>query len=227
MGAVPGFCGATHHSFIARKHQGQPPKELGTVASLLHIRTSMNAAFVIFDQMTALDFVGFYDPLTRLKTMDFMPDFHWQICSFCDDVSDTHDLRFDPDLVKQPLNDFDLLVVPGGYGSRSLQHNEEFIDWLQTAAPVPLKASVCTGSLLLGSAGFLKGKQATTHPNAYTELARYCGEVSAQRIVDEGDVVTARGVTSAIDLGLHLVERLAGEEIRIEIAKQMDYPYYS
>ena len=187
----------------------------------------MNTAFIIFDQMTALDFVGFYDPLTRLKSMDFIPDFHWQICSFCDDVSDTHDLRFDPDLVKQPLNDFDLLVVPGGYGSRSLQHNDEFIDWLQTAAQVPLKASVCSGSLLLGAAGFLKGKQATTHPNAYTELARYCGKVSEQRIVDEGDVVTARGVTAAIDLGLHLVERLAGKEIRIEIAKQMDYPYYS
>ena len=187
----------------------------------------MNTAFIIFDQMTALDFVGFYDPLTRLKSMDFMHDFHWQICSFCDDVSDTQDLRFDPDLVKQPLNDFDLLVVPGGYGSRSLQHNDEFIAWLQTAATVPLKASACTGSLLLGSAGFLQGKRATTHPKAYNELARYCREVSEERIVDEGDIITAGGVTASIDLGLHLAERLAGKEVCIEIAKQMDYPYYS
>ncbi|MCK5913732.1 MAG: DJ-1/PfpI family protein, partial [Desulfuromusa sp.] len=95
-----------------------------------------------------------------------------------------------------------------------------------TAAPVPLKASVCSGSLLLGAAGFLRGKKATTHPKAYTELARYCAKVSKERIVDEGDVITARGVTSAIDLGLHLVERLAGKETRIEIARQMDYPYY-
>jgi len=187
----------------------------------------MNAAFVIFDQMTALDFVGFYDPLTRLKSMDFMPDFQWQVCSFCPDVSDTHDLRFDPDLVGVSLAKYDLLVVPGGYGSRSLQHNEEFIAWLKTAAPIPLKASVCTGSLLLGSAGFLEGKRATTHPNAHNELARYCGEVRGERIVDEGDIVTAGGVTAAIDLGLHLVERLAGKDIGIEIAKQMDYPYYS
>jgi len=187
----------------------------------------MNAAFVIFDQMTALDFVGFYDPLTRLKTMDFMPDFHWQVCSFCEDVSDIQDLRFDPDLIKPSLGDFDLLVVSGGYGSRSLQHNEEFIAWLKTAAPVPLKASVCTGSLLLGAAGFLKGRRATTHPKACNELTRYCGEVMEERIVDEGDIVTAGGVTASIDLGLHLVERLAGKEIRMEIAKQMDYPYYS
>lgn len=187
----------------------------------------MNAALVIFDQMTALDFVGFYDPLTRLKSMDFMPDFHWQICSFCEDVSDTQDLRFDPDSFGLSLDCFDLLVVPGGYGSRSLQHNDEFISGLKTAAPVPLKASVCTGSLLLGAAGFLNGKQATTHPNARNELARYCREVREERIVDEGDIVTAGGVTASIDLGLHLVERLAGKEIRIEIAKQMDYPYYS
>ena len=184
----------------------------------------MNAAFIIFDQMTALDFVGFYDPLTRLKSMDFMSDFHWQICSFCDDVSDNQDLRFNADTLKRSLHDFDLLVVPGGYGTRSLQHNHEFIAWLQTAAPVPLKASVCTGSLLLGAAGFLKGRRATTHPKAYGELSRYCGMVSDQRVVDDGDVITARGVSSAIDLGLHLVERLAGKEVRIEIARQMDYP---
>ena len=187
----------------------------------------MNTAFVVFDQMTALDFVGFYDPLTRLKSMDFLPDFHWQVCSFCDDVSDTQDLRFDPDSVRQPLGDFDLLVVPGGYGSRSLQHNEGFIEWMKTADAVPLKASACTGSLLLGAAGFLKGKMATTHPNAYTELARYCAQVTDQRLVDEGDIITARGVFSSIDLGLYLVERIAGKNVRVDIAKQMDYPFYS
>ena len=187
----------------------------------------MNVAFIIFDQMTALDFVGFYDPLTRLKSMDFMSDFYWQICSFCEDVSDNQDLRFNSDSLKQSLHEFDLLVVPGGHGTRSLQHNHEFIAWLQTAAPVPLKASVCTGSLLLGAAGFLKGRRATTHPKAYGELSRYCGMVSDQRVVDDGDVVTARGVSSSIDLGLHLVERLAGKQVCIEIARQMDYPYSS
>ncbi|MCW8860733.1 MAG: DJ-1/PfpI family protein [Deltaproteobacteria bacterium] len=186
----------------------------------------MKAAFVIFDQMTALDFIGFYDPLTRLKSMDYMPDFEWQICSFCDDVFDPQGLRFLPDFLKKPLDDFDMIVVPGGYGSRSLQHNDEFVAWLKTAAPVPLKASVCSGSLLLGAAGFLQGKKATTHPKAYSELSRYCLEVSDQRIVDEGDIITARGVSASIDLGLYLVERIAGENVRREIATQMDYPYF-
>ena len=186
----------------------------------------MNVAFVIFDQMTALDFVGFYDPLTRLKSMDDLPDFRWQICSFCEDVADSQDLRFDPDQIGKDLSQFDLLVVPGGYGSRYLQHNEEFVTWLQTAAPIPLKASVCSGSLLLGAAGFLAGKKATTHPKATSELQRYCASVSKQRIVDAGDIITASGVSAAIDLGLYLVEKIAGKSVRAEIAMQMDYPYY-
>jgi len=92
-------------------------------------------------------------------------------------------------------------------------------------APVKLKTSVCTGALLLGSAGFLAGKRATTHPNAFEELKPYCTVVENRRIVDEGSVVTARGVSSSLDLGLHLVERIAGREARTRIAKQMDYPY--
>jgi cyclohexyl-isocyanide hydratase len=88
-----------------------------------------------------------------------------------------------------------------------------------------LKVSVCTGSLLLGAAGFLRGLTATTHPSALKELEPYCDQVVRQRIVDQGAVVTAGGVSTSIDLGLHLVERLAGAEARARVARQMDYPY--
>jgi cyclohexyl-isocyanide hydratase len=98
-----------------------------------------------------------------------------------------------------------------------------FIAWLKTSAPCELKPSVCTGSLLLGAAGFLEGRRATTHPNAFRELERFCAKVVDQRVVDEGDVVTAGGVTSAIDLGLHLVERFVGREGGERIRRQMDY----
>ena len=185
----------------------------------------MKTAFIIFDQMTALDLIGVYDPLTRLKSMNFVPEFNWQICAFTEEVSDDKGLRFTPDTVAVPLSEYDMIVVPGGFGTRSLQHDKAFMDWLRSADPVKLKTSVCTGALLLGSAGFLKGKRATTHPNAFDELKPYCASVVDQRVVDEGEVVTARGVTSSIDLGLHLVERLAGSEARAGIAKQMDYPY--
>lgn len=185
----------------------------------------MKTAFILFDQLTALDFVGVYDPLTRLRSMQVMPAFTWSLCAFTKEIADDKGLRFSPDVVAEPLDEYDLVVVPGGFGTRPLQHDDAFLDWLRTAEAVPLKVSVCTGALLLGAAGFLKGKRATTHPNGFDALAPYCAHVVDQRIVDEGDVVTARGVTSAIDLGLYLVERLAGEAARARIAKQMDYPY--
>ncbi len=185
----------------------------------------MKTAFVIFDRMTALDLIGVYDPLTRLKSMNFVPEFSWRMCSLTEEVFDDKGLRFMPDTVSESLGGYDLLVVPGGLGTRALQHDEAFIEWLRSAGPVRLKTSVCTGALLLGAAGFLTGKRATTHPNAFEELKPYCAVVEHRRIVDEGSIITARGVSSSLDLGLHLVERIAGGEARARIAKQMDYPY--
>ena len=150
----------------------------------------MKAVFVVFDRLTSLDFVGFYDPVTRLKSMGILDDFDWRICSTARSVVDDRGLRIEAAAIGEPL-----------------------------------KVSVCTGALLLGAAGFLQGRRATTHPSAYQELEPYCGEVVRERVVDEGDVVTAGGVSASIDLGLHLVQRLAGADARRRIAAQMDYPY--
>ncbi|MCI3952474.1 MAG: ThiJ/PfpI domain protein [Burkholderiales bacterium] len=185
----------------------------------------MKTAFVIFDGMTVMDFIGIYDPLTRLKTMKIMPDFEWNVCAVNGEVADDKGLRVTADAVGKPLAGYDLLVVPGGMGTRTLQHDRNFIDWLKGAERVQYKASVCTGALLLGAAGYLEGRRATTHPGALEELKPYCARVVTDRVVDEGNVLTAGGVTAGIDLGLHLVERFAGAEARTRVAKQMDYPY--
>ncbi len=185
----------------------------------------MRIAFVIFNKMTALDFIGIYDPLTRLRSMGFWPDLEWDVCAYTEQVQDDRGLGFVPAKVGHPLEGYDLLVVPGGYGTRELQSEASFMSWLQTAAGCPLKVSVCSGSLLLGAAGFLEGKRATSHRDAQADLAPYCAEVLDKRVVDDGDVITARGVTSGLDLGLYLVEKLAGREIKQQIQRQMDYPY--
>jgi transcriptional regulator GlxA family with amidase domain len=185
----------------------------------------MNTAFVIFHHMTAMDFIGAYDPLTRLKSMGLMPSFEWDISALTADVTDDKGLHIAPTVVGQPLCQYDLIVVPGGRGTRTLQHDKVFIDWLRSSVSVRLKASVCTGSLLLGAAGFLKDKRATTNRNAVEELTPYCVQVVDDRVADEGGIITARGVTSAIDLGLYLIERLVGAEARARVATQMDYPY--
>jgi len=185
----------------------------------------MKVAFVVFDRMTSLDFIGFYDPITRLKSMNIIDDFEWRICATTQYVTDDRGLRIEADAIAEPLNSYDILFVPGGFGTRSLQHDTRFVDWLKTAGPARLKVSVCTGALLLGAAGFLRNKRATTHPSALKELEQYCREVVRDRVVDEGDIITAGGVTAAIDASLYVVQRLAGPDARTRIAAQMDYPY--
>jgi len=185
----------------------------------------MKAAFVMFDNMTTLDFIGFYDAMTRLKTMKVLEDFAWNICARTAQVTDDRGLKITADTVGTSLAGYDLLFIPGGFGTRPLQHDRAFVDWIATAQDAPLKTSVCTGALLLGAAGFLQGKRATTHPSAYKELEPYCATVVQQRIVDEGNLITGGGVSTSIDLGLHVVQKLAGADARARIAKQMDYPY--
>lgn len=183
----------------------------------------MNIAFIIYNGMTALDFIGMYDPVTRLKTMGFMSDLSWDICAYTPEVRDGAGLLFTPTRVGTSLQDYTMVLVPGGFSTRKIVNEQEFIAWLKTAALCKLKVSVCTGSLLWGAAGFLQGKKATTHPMAFADLQPYCMQVLDQRVVDEGDIITARGVTSALDLGLYLCEKLAGYEVKERIRQQMDY----
>jgi cyclohexyl-isocyanide hydratase len=188
-------------------------------------RDAPRIAFVVYDRMTVLDLIGIYDPLTRLKSMGFRPALTWDVCAMQPVARDDRGLSLNATRFNEPLGAYDILVVPGGYGTRTLKDDQRFVTWLQTAAPAELKVSVCTGAVLLGAAGFLKGKRATTHPAEFDRLRPYCAEVVAKRVVDEGGVITAGGVTSAIDVGLYVVERLAGPDVRQKIARQMDYPY--
>lgn len=184
----------------------------------------MKIAFVVYNEMTALDFIGVYDPLTRLKTMGIIHNLQWHIVALTPAVKDSTGLVFQPDTVGESLESYDMVVIPGGFGSRNLVSDSSFLEWIRTAKDCRLKVSVCTGSLLWGAAGVLRGRQATTHPNAYELLRPYCDVVTDSRVVDEGDVITARGVTSALDLGLYLCELLAGPDARETIRRQMDYP---
>ncbi|WP_137287757.1 DJ-1/PfpI family protein [Halorussus salinisoli] len=182
----------------------------------------MRIAFVIYDGMTTLDFIGAYDSLVRLQTMGFLPDLEWDVCAQTEEIQDGTELAIGASQVGQSLADYDLLYVPG---ARRPPLDTEFIDWIRTAAPVEGKVSVCTGALILGEAGFLEGKQATTHPMAFDDLRRYCTVVEDRRIVTDGNVTTARGVTASIDLGLYLCEELAGKDAKEQIQSQMDYPH--
>jgi transcriptional regulator GlxA family with amidase domain len=187
----------------------------------------MRLAFVLFDGLTMLDFIGFYDPVTRLKSMDLVPDFSWDLCGLTADLQDDRGFTFRVDRIHPDLSAYDAIFVPGGMATRDLMKDENvFLPWLRTAEPCRAKVSVCTGSLLLGSAGVLKGKKATTHPNAVDLLRPLCGGVLPDRVVRDGDLWSGGGVSSSLDLGLAYCENLVGAENRRKIQAQMDYPHF-
>ncbi|MGW7162306.1 DJ-1/PfpI family protein [Paenibacillus taichungensis] len=185
----------------------------------------MKIAFVLFDGLTFLDFAGFYDVINRLNFFEQTKGTTWETCAMTDQVTDESGLTLKVDRVKPNLAEYDLVFVPGGMGTRKLRFDEAFVGWLRQAKNVPLKVSVCTGSLLMGAAGFLTGKKATTHPNVYELLEPYVAEVIQTRIVKDGNVITAGGVATSIDLGVYVVGLLAGQEAADNVKLQIDYPY--
>jgi len=143
-------------------------------------------------------------------------------------VTASHGLRVEPD---GTLGEPDILVVPGGGwndrdgpGAWTAAERGEVPDAIarlhEGGATV---ASVCTGGMLLARAGVLDGRPAVTHHGAIEDLREYDVEVREERVVDDGDVITAGGVTSGLDLALHLLERLAGPEVADQGARRMEY----
>ncbi|TYP72479.1 DJ-1/PfpI family protein [Paenibacillus methanolicus] len=186
----------------------------------------MKIAFVLFDGMTTLDFSGFFDAMTQLNRVPGTGGVSWRFCALTERIVDDRGLAMQANAVAGDLTDFDLVFVPGGMATRQLRHDETFLAWLRTAEGVPWKASVCTGALLMGAAGWLNGKRATTNKSAYELLAPYCSEVVRERYVRDDRVFTGGGVSASIDLGLFVAESLYGTAAAKEVGRLMDYPYY-
>jgi transcriptional regulator GlxA family with amidase domain len=136
-------------------------------------------------------------------------------------------LQVKPDYTIENHPPIDLLIVPGGWGTRREVENEVLIDWLaKVSRATQLNASVCTGSFLLGKIGLLDGKKATTHWGSLDRMAQTFPQIQVQREirwVDEGAVVTSAGISAGIDMSLHLVERIYGRELAEKTAYQMEY----
>ena len=190
--------------------------------------TTKRIAFLIFPRLTFLDFIGGYDALRRVAAMGIDKSVTHRIIGTEASIADDSGLSVTPNGVYEDLASYDLLYVPGGFGTRPLMEDARFIDYLKSWGDERPIASVCTGALLLGRAGYLTGQRATTHHNAYDALRPFCREVvTDRRVVDEGRIVTAGGVSSSLDLGLYLVEKYWGAEARKTIAAQMAYRAYS
>ncbi len=183
-------------------------------------------AFVLYDGVTLLDFAGVYDPVTRLKTMGFVKELVYDVCAQKERIRSFEGIGLLPDTINGDLSSYDYVIFPGGNGIRNLMSDRRFLDWISIKNTTTVIAAVCGGAMLIGATGILRDKRATTHPELQGFLENFAKTVSTDRVVEDRNVITAGGVTAAIDMGLFICEKIAGREIREKIRIQMDYPYY-
>jgi transcriptional regulator GlxA family with amidase domain len=181
---------------------------------------AMKIACLIFDKFTALDVVGPYEVLSRLPGAELS----FVAKETGPKRSDTGVLGLTADRTLAELPDPDLLLVGGGEGNRRMLDDPEILDWLRTANQgTTLTTSVCTGALVLGAAGLLEGKRATTHWAYLDKLREYGAEPVAERYVVDGRLATAGGVSAGLDMALDLVGRIAGEDVARAIQLGIEY----
>lgn len=179
----------------------------------------LSVGCLIFEQMDQIDFTGPFEVLSR------MPDTTIKvIAKEVAPVRDVQGLRLSPDVSIADAGLFDVLLVPGGHGQRALMNDEEVLELIRKHAQrEKLLFSVCTGALLCGAAGVLAGRQVTTHWST-RHLMRYYGAVLVDaRVVVDGNLISAAGVTAGIDAALVIVSLLRGDAAAQEIQLAIEY----
>ena len=195
----------------------------------------ISVGILIFANVEVLDFAGPFEVFSRTRlepgvesrrSEESAPFGVFTVAKTREPVSATGGLVVVPGHGFADAPRIDLLVVPGGFGTRALLHDEETLDWIRrTAAAARQVTSVCTGSLLLAQAGLLQGRRATTHWASLDLLDSLGAGLTvdrASRVVDDG-VITSAGVASGIDMAFYLVETLFGRAVADETAKYIEY----
>lgn len=190
---------------------------------------------LIFPDVEVLDFCGPYEVFsaTRLdepRRREQLSPF--EVCLIAqteDPVVASGGLRILPDYTLENCPPLDILLVPGGWGTRRELHNQPLIDWIAArGAQVETLTSVCTGAMLLGRAGLLDGRRATTHWRSLDWMRDTFPTVTVEdqsHVVEDGHVLTSAGISAGIDLALRVVARYHGEAVASATARHMEYPY--
>jgi transcriptional regulator GlxA family with amidase domain len=180
----------------------------------------MDIAIPMYDRFTALDAIGPYEVLSRLPGARVT----WLAHEPGLVRTDNGMLALEATAAFEELPAPEVIVVPGGVGTRELLGDERLLGWLRTAHETSTwTTSVCTGSLLLGAAGLLDGLRATSHWLELQTLAGFGAEPTQERVVAQGRVVTAAGVSSGIDMALWLAGSIAGDDVARAIQLLIEY----
>lgn len=180
----------------------------------------MKIVVVLFDRLTALDAIGPYEVLQRTPGADLVFAAHEP----GEKRTETARLGLTADAALADVPEPDIIVVPGGFGTRAVADHEPTLAWLRHAHErSTYTTSVCTGSLVLGAAGLLDGLEATTHWAEMDALAAYGARPTHERVVQQGKIITAAGVSSGIDMALTLLGQLAGDDVARAVQLGIEY----
>jgi cyclohexyl-isocyanide hydratase len=176
----------------------------------------------VFDGVEELDAVGAYAVLASAKHLHPPLDLTVRFRALQEQVTGDLGIKFLAHEVQRDLGGLDLFIIPGGSGRKEVVQDSEWLKSLLDFGTEKPVASVCTGALILMAAGLLAGRKATTHRSAMDEL-RATAQVVEERIVEDGLVTTAGGITASIDLGLHLLRKHFAPELATEVADYLEY----
>ena len=199
------------------------------------MKTQKTVGILLFNDVEVLDFCGPFEvfSVTRLdenKRFEEPSPFQVVLIAERDQPAVTMGkMRVLPDYTLDSCPPLDILVVPGGWGTRRELSNNKLLGWIkERARQVEMLTSVCTGALLLGEAHLLDGLRATTHWAALEPMRQRFPQVKVEsqfHFVEEGNVITSAGISAGIDMALRVVARYFGEKIARTTAQRMEYPY--
>jgi transcriptional regulator GlxA family with amidase domain len=196
------------------------------------MESTRNVAVLIFNDVELLDLCGPYEVFSITGKRDNLNPFNvYTVSERPEPILTSNMLKVHPRFDFAGCPDPDILIVPGGLGSRREMNNQVVLDWIrETADKAELVLSVCTGALILARAGLLKGLSATTHHNAIGLLKEVAPDTAVydnKRLVDNGRIILSAGISAGIDMSLHMVARLLGESQAKETAFHMEYDWRS
>jgi len=179
----------------------------------------LSVGCLIFERMDQIDFTGPFEVLSRMSDTSIQV-----IGKEVAPVRDVQGLQLSPDVSIADAGLFDVLLVPGGHGQQALMHDEEVLGLIRKHAQrEKLLFSVCTGALLCGAAGVLAGRRATTHWSVRHLMPHYGAVLAEARVVVDGNIISAAGVTAGLDAALVLVSLLRGDTSAQEIQLAIEY----
>lgn len=184
----------------------------------------------LFNEVEVLDFAGPFEALSivSIPGQSDKPFLVQTVSQYGKMIKTRNGLMVQPDYSFENAPDFDILIVPGGYGAEEIEiNNETVIQWIRKQSnKVELITSVCTGAFLLAKAGLIDGKRATTHWMDIDRLEREFPDVKVEsncKFIDEGSIITSGGISAGINMSFHIIKRLLGEEVAKKTAKRMEY----